>query len=105
MSASKPLPGIRSVGCRLGLLAPSLLVPLLLVSTAQASPLDTFQVHGFLSQALVITDDNNMFGDSSDSGGSWDYTELGINASIRPTENLLLAAQALSRRAGEVDNK
>ena len=28
MSASKPLPGIRSVGCRLGLLAPSLLVPL-----------------------------------------------------------------------------
>ncbi|WP_261396466.1 MULTISPECIES: hypothetical protein [unclassified Halomonas] len=92
---------LRVSPARLGLLATLVLA---CQAKAHASPLDTVQVHGFLSQALVITDDNNMFGDSSDSGGSWDYTELGINASIRPTENLLLAAQALSRRAGGIDN-
>ncbi len=62
--------------------------------------LDTLQVHGFLSQALVITDDNNFFGPSSDSDGSLKYTEIGANASIRPHENVLLATQILSRRAG-----
>ncbi len=67
---------------------------------ANDSMLDTLQVHGFLSQALVITDDNDFFGNSSKNVGSLEYTELGINASIRPHSNVLVAAQILSRRAG-----
>ncbi|MDI5922349.1 hypothetical protein QLQ86_16300 [Halomonas sp. LR5S13] len=62
--------------------------------------LDTLQVHGFLSQALVITDDNNFFGSSSEDEGSFKFTEIGANASLRPHEDVLLAAQVLSRRAG-----
>ncbi|TDB04314.1 hypothetical protein E0702_05755 [Halomonas marinisediminis] len=62
--------------------------------------LDTLQMHGFLSQALVITDDNNVFGPSSEDGGSLKYTEIGANVSLRPHQDLLLAAQVLSRRAG-----
>ncbi|WP_280549259.1 hypothetical protein [Halomonas sp. 11-S5] len=62
--------------------------------------LDTLQVHGFLSQALVITDDNNFFGPSSENEGSFKFTEIGANASLRPHEDVLLAAQVLSRRAG-----
>jgi len=73
-------------------------------AVAENGMLDTLQVHGFLSQALVITDHNDFFGQSSDDGGSWDYTELGVNASLRPHENVLLAAQVLSRRAGEGDD-
>lgn len=61
---------------------------------------DTLQVHGFLSQALVITDDNNFFGPSSESGGSTEFTEVGVNFSVRPHEDILVAAQVLSRRAG-----
>ena len=61
---------------------------------------DTLQVHGFLSQALVITDDNNFFGPSSESGGSTKFTEIGVNFSVRPHEDVLVAAQVLSRRAG-----
>ncbi|KGE78901.1 hypothetical protein FP66_01040 [Halomonas salina] len=70
---------------------------------AQAEPgkvLDTLQLHGFLSQALVITDDNDFFGPSSDHGGSLEFTEIGANVSLRPHEDVLLAAQVLSRRAG-----
>ncbi|GGX98341.1 hypothetical protein GCM10007160_27340 [Litchfieldella qijiaojingensis] len=62
--------------------------------------LDTLQVHGFLSQALVITDENNFFGPSSQDGGSLQFTEIGANVSLRPHRNVLLAAQVLSRRAG-----
>ncbi|WP_458527002.1 porin [Onishia taeanensis] len=61
---------------------------------------DTLQVHGFLSQALVITDDNDFFGPSSESGGSTKFTEVGVNFSMRPHEDVLVAAQVLSRRAG-----
>lgn len=67
---------------------------------ADEGVLDTLQMHGFLSQALVITDDNNVFGPSSESDGSLKYTEIGANVSLRPHENVLLAAQVLSRRAG-----
>lgn len=70
---------------------------------AQAEPgkvLDTLQLHGFLSQALVITDDNDFFGPSSNHGGSLEFTEIGANVSLRPHEDVLLAAQVLSRRAG-----
>jgi len=69
-------------------------------ASAEEGVLDTLQMHGFLSQALVITDDNNFFGPSSEGNGSLKYTEIGANASIRPHENVLLAAQILSRRAG-----
>ncbi|PMR81798.1 hypothetical protein C1H70_04800 [Halomonas urumqiensis] len=62
--------------------------------------LDTLQLHGFLSQALVITDHNDFFGPSSQEDGSLEYTEIGANASLRPHEDVLIAAQVLSRRAG-----
>ncbi|WP_302139496.1 hypothetical protein [Halomonas alkalicola] len=69
-------------------------------AAADSSMLDTLQLHGFLSQALVITDRNDFFGPSSSGGGSLKYTEIGANASIRPHQDVLIAAQVLSRRAG-----
>lgn len=53
-----------------------------------------------MSQALILTDHNDFFGPSSDGGGSWEYTELGLNASFRPLGNVLVAGQLLSRKAG-----
>lgn len=60
---------------------------------------DDFQVHGFLSQGYFLTSDNKLFG-PSDTGGSFDYTEAGLNASWMPVSDLRLAAQILFRRAG-----
>jgi len=60
---------------------------------------DDFQVHGFLTQGYFLTSDNRMFG-TSDTGGSFDYTEAGLNGSWTPDTNLRLAAQVLFRRAG-----
>lgn len=62
--------------------------------------MDTLQLHGFISQAWVVSDHNRFFGPSSEGQGSFQYTEIGLNASIRPHRDVLLAAQILSRRAG-----
>jgi len=81
-------------------LAAGLLTLLPLGAHGDDHPSDTLQVHGFLSQALVVTDDNDFFGASSDHAGSLEFTELGLNASLRPHRKVLVAAQLLSRRAG-----
>lgn len=64
---------------------------------------DTLQIHGFASQAFIQTSENRFFGDSKE--GSFDFTELGLNASIRPIPDLRLSIQILSRRAGEGDKR
>ncbi|MBS0423690.1 MAG: hypothetical protein JSR71_04495 [Proteobacteria bacterium] len=58
------------------------------------------QIHGFITQAYVLTSDNNVFG-KSHKDGSFGLTEAGLNASARPLPKLQLSAQVLSRRAGE----
>lgn len=79
-------------------------LPLLLLSaSANAAGFDSLQIHGFASQAFIQTSDNNFFGDSDD-GGTFDFRELGLNASLRPLPYLLLSAQLLSRSAGETDD-
>lgn len=70
-------------------------------SSAQADVFDTVQAHGFMSQALIVSRHNDFFGPSSHDGGSLQYTEIGANVSMRPTNNLLVSAQVLSRRAGD----
>jgi len=60
------------------------------------------QVHGFLTQGYVNTTDNRFFGDSDSGRGSFDFTELGVNASYKATPSVLLSGQLLSRRAGEM---
>ncbi|HSP58980.1 MAG TPA: hypothetical protein VLO12_11820, partial [Halomonas sp.] len=62
-------------------------------SRGEEAVLDTLQLHGFLSQALVITDHNDFFGPSSSDEGSLKYTEIGLNASLRPHQDVLIAAQ------------
>lgn len=62
--------------------------------------LDLFKVNGFLSQGYIKTDKNNFFGHSSDSG-SFDFREIGLAASLRPTPKLQLSSQLLHRRSGK----
>jgi hypothetical protein len=58
------------------------------------------QIHGFASQAFIKTTDNDVFGNSS-GDGNFGFTEIGLNALMRPLPRLQLSAQGLSRRAGE----
>jgi len=60
------------------------------------------QAHGFLSQSVVRTSDNNVGGNSDDEL-AWDLRELGVNLSWRPNPDWLISGQALARWAGETD--
>jgi hypothetical protein len=60
------------------------------------------QAHGFFSQALSHTSDNNVGGDSDD-GVATDMREIGANLSWRPSPDWLLSGQVLARWAGESD--
>ena len=67
---------------------------------AAESPWSSFQIHGFAAQAAITTTDNRWFGPSD--GTSFEFTEVGINASARVLPRVLLAGQVLARRAGEM---
>ena len=59
-----------------------------------------FKVHGFASQGFLQSSGNNYYGESVD--GSLDLTELGLNIRYPLSPSLDLAAQVVSRRAGEL---
>ncbi len=61
-----------------------------------------YQVHGYGAQGFVLSDGNNVFGDSSH--GSVNYYEAGINGSVQLRPDLMFAAQAAIRDAGITDN-
>ncbi|MGR9045356.1 MAG: hypothetical protein ACU83N_08665 [Gammaproteobacteria bacterium] len=64
---------------------------------------ESVQIHGFLSQGLIHTSDNNFFGKTDDSL-STDFRELGINGSWSVFPNLQLAMQVVWRDAGKTDD-
>lgn len=70
---------------------------------SETNLLDNLKFQGFASQAFISTTDNDVFG-NTDQGGSFGFTEIGLNALFRPLPKLQLSAQMLSRRAGEGGN-
>ena len=63
---------------------------------------EEIEFHGFLTQSLFHTSDNNFFGQSDDAV-SPGLTEIGLNTSYQPFDRLRFAAQGLYRRAGDID--
>lgn len=74
-------------------------------STSTSSFWDRTQVHGFLTQAWVKTDDNSFFGDSSSKYGSLEWYELGLNARTQINSRLDFAGQLMIREAGDMDKR
>ncbi len=84
--------------CRL---ASVVLLLIVMMQEGIAQDVKGIRVHGFLSQGyLKSTGNNDVFGNSS-GNGSFDFREIGANASYRPLPNLQFSGQLLSRSAGE----
>jgi hypothetical protein len=60
-----------------------------------------YQVHGFASQAYLVSEGNNYFGDSTN--GSHDFYEAAVNGSVVLGSGLLASAQVMLRDAGLTD--
>lgn len=71
-----------------------------LVATRPAQAFD-YQVHGFASQAYLLSEGNNFFGESTE--GSFDFYEAAVNGSVVLGNGLLASAQVMVRDAGLTD--
>lgn len=81
----------------------ALIVTALIANNASyADTSDDLQIHGFLSQAYLLSEGNNFYGNSL--RGSTEYREAAINSTWRATPNVNFAGQILSRDAGNTDN-
>jgi len=61
----------------------------------------TVQVHGFVSQGFIYTNDNNWLTMNS-SQGSAAYTDFGLNMSTRVTDKFWIGAQGYDRNLGQL---
>ena len=68
------------------------------VSVYAAKP----QINGFVSQGFVYSSENPVY--QEDTGGHFDFRELGVNTTWQATNHLRFAAQAISRKLGELDD-
>lgn len=77
---------------------------LVLAPTSQALQLaSNWQLNGFIAQSGLYSDSNNYFGDSKDSL-STEFFEAGLVTSAQFGDNWSIAAQVLSRKAGDNDD-
>ncbi|QTA91095.1 hypothetical protein [Desulfonema magnum] len=64
---------------------------------------DQIQIHGFVSQGYLISDNNDyMWTETED--GSFQFNEMGINFATQLTDDLRVGLQFLSRDLGEIGN-
>lgn len=59
-------------------------------------------VHGFISQGYLYSDDNNVFADTED--GTFQFNEIGLNFSTELTDRLRAGLQLFSRDLGDLSN-
>lgn len=65
---------------------------------------EDWQLNGFASQGYTLTSGYNFYGHSR-TGGSLDFTEIGVNVLGHIHPNVLIAAQGLYRNAGGSDQE
>jgi hypothetical protein len=89
-----------------GLAILQLLLPVIPAEAADdpADPdLTSLEVHGFASQGLILTWRNDYLAKDS-TQGSFEFSELGINATKRLTDTLQLGVQLFSQDLGPIGN-
>lgn len=72
------------------------------VWTCEAFEVGTVDIHGFLSQGYLQSDNNNFYADTEE--GTFQFNEFGINFSSDLTDRLRVGLQLLSRDLGNIGN-
>lgn len=71
-------------------------------TSLQASESGTVDIHGFISQGYMISDENNYFAETKD--GTFQFNEMGINFVSKLTPNLRVGLQFFARDLGDLGN-
>ncbi len=73
-----------------------------LITESKTMANDLVDIHGFISQGYLKTDNNNYLADTKD--GSTQFNEMGINFRTSPTDKLTIGCQFFARDLGAVGN-
>ena len=90
-----------SINSFIARLASTLLLGAALPAAADNVTPQDLQIHGFAAQGWVLSEGNNINGDSTHKRGSTEFRELGVNFSYRPLGSLLFAGQMAAVEAGK----
>lgn len=71
-------------------------------NVSQAYDLGVVDIHGFISQGYLKSDENNYLGKSKD--GTFEFNELGLNFSTRLSAKLRVGLQLFARDLGDLGN-
>ncbi len=80
----------------------SLFICMLSVGGVTAAEVGNVDIHGFVSQGYLYSDENNFLADTE--GGTTQFNEVGVNFSSDVTDRLRVGLQLLSRDLGEFGN-
>lgn len=86
---------MKTVICLIGLFC------MVLSGAARAAQIKDIDIHGFISQGYLQTENNNYIQDSKD--GTFQFNEVGINFSTQ-MENLRIGMQLFARDFGDIGN-
>ena len=73
-----------------------------LMGSIQTTLAEDVQIHGFISQGYLKTDQNNFLAETDD--GSFQFNEMGINFTTYATRRLKIGCQFFARDLGDVGN-
>lgn len=73
-----------------------------LMGNHQAALAEDVEIHGFISQGYLKTNQNNFLAETDD--GSFQFNEMGINFTAYPTSSLKIGCQFFAMDLGDVGN-
>jgi hypothetical protein len=72
------------------------------IELGQAGEPGSVAVHGFVSPGFIVSTGNNYLADTK--GGSFEFTEVGLNFTVPITDKLRVGMQLFSRKLGAIGN-
>ncbi len=78
------------------------IITIVYAASVPAAELGEVDIHGFISQGYLKSDDNNYLADTED--GSFQFNEMGINFATRLTSRLRCGMQFFARDLGDFGN-
>src|SRR5690606_37602904 len=72
------------------------------LAAAQTDDPTAVETHAFVSQGYIKSTDNNYLAPSE--RGSYEFTEVGLNFTMRPSDSLRLGVQLFARDLGPLGN-
>jgi hypothetical protein len=82
----------------------TLLIPSLALLAGSGAAQDSLHIHGFVSQGYLVSMDNALFAPESEDNGTFEFSEVALNAVATPIDRLRVGIQIAAQDLGDLYN-